>query len=95
MYTLSTDIQLAIIVAVVAMVMAFVRDMKHRNSIAKARRTLHAFAREAHRNRRPDVSAAYDNASHIVGLVLQRGYDVEPAREQDVKTWPTTLRDEP
>lgn len=82
MYGFSVDIQPLISIAIGALLAIVLygryRDMRAYNRVEYARQQLKRFAMVAQRNGSPEASAAYDNASHIVGLILQRGVNVEP-----------------
>jgi hypothetical protein len=83
MYSFSVDLQPWLVAAfVIAMILAIVeryRSVRRHNRNEEVRRTLRRFAKVAQDNGHPEASGAYDNASHIVGLMLQRDTDVEPA----------------
>lgn len=54
------------------------RAIKRSNRINEVRATLNRFARAAHKNGHSEASGAYCNAAHIVGLMLERGVNIEP-----------------
>jgi TPR repeat protein len=90
MYVFSVDPQPWLIAAVILIVILAVveryRSTRRHNRNQEVRQTLRRFAKIAQQNGHPEASGAYDNASHIVGLMLERGVNVEPELQASV-TW--------
>jgi hypothetical protein len=82
MHSFMIDVQ-PLIIAIASALLTVVlygryRDVRSRMRVEYTRHQLKRFAKTAQRNGFPEASAAYDNASHVVCLILERGVNVEP-----------------